>query len=61
MFETAELLIVQLRANSAKTCFVYMVRLPIFGTNEALAPQPLKDVKGAVRQAITFAGITIDR
>jgi len=54
-------LIVELRANGAKAGFVYLVRLPIFGTNEAFASQSFEDVERAVRQKKTVTGETIDR
>lgn len=55
------LLIVELRANGAKAGFVYLIRLPILGTNEAFASQSFEDVKRAVHQKKTVTGETIDR
>ena len=57
----SDLSIVELRANGAKTGLVDLVRLPIPGTNEALASQPLEHVERAVCQQKTVAGETIDR
>lgn len=53
-------MIVELRANGAKAGLVYLVRLPILGTNEAFASQSLEDEERAVRQQKTVAGETID-
>ena len=57
----SDLLIVELRANGAKAGLVDPIRLPVLGTNEALASQFLEDVERAVRQKKTVARETIDR
>ena len=53
-------LVVELGTHRAQTGLVDLVRLAVSGTDQALAPQPLKDKKGAIRQKKTFAGVTID-
>ena len=53
-------LIVELGAHRAQAGLVDLVRLAVSGADQALAPQPLKDKEGAVRQKKTFAGVTID-
>ena len=53
-------LVVELGANCAQASPVDLVRLAVFGANEAFAAQPLEYVERAVGQQKTIAGETID-